>query len=361
MTGEVLVLGGYGNFGKRICAGLSRHNIPVIIAGRDAAKADQMAATLPRARGLAVDITRDLATVLEREKPAVVVHTCGPFQGAGFDVARACIAAGVAYIDLADGRDFVRDFVKLDAEARAAGVPLITGASTVPGLSSAVIEHYCPQFARLESIDYAITPGQKTERGLATIRAILSYVGKPLQPFAGHPKAYGWQDMRSWTFPVFGKRWLANCDIPDLDLLPVAYGIRDIRFGAGVELGFMQWFLWLLSWPVRWGWPLNLTRFSGLLLTVSRWFDIFGSDTGGMYMRLRGTGHNGQPLQKTWTIVAENGDGPNIPCIPAIVLARRIHEKGSGLEAGAYPCVGKVSLEDYLAELEPFAVKTFEN
>ncbi|ESQ74230.1 saccharopine dehydrogenase family protein [Asticcacaulis sp. AC402] len=358
MTGDVLVLGGYGNFGKRICAGLARHGVAVIVAGRDAAKARSLAASLPGARGLSLDIHRDLPPVLAREKPAVVVHTCGPFQGSDYSVARACIAAGIAYIDLADGRDFVRGFATLDAEARDAGVALITGASTVPGLSSAVIEHYRHQFARLDGVDVGISPGQKTERGLATIRAILSYVGKPLRPFAGHPRAYGWQDIRSWTFPVFGKRWLANCDIPDLDLLPKAYGIRDIRFGAGVELAFMQWFLWLASWPIRWGWPLDLTRFAGVLLTVSRWFDIFGSDTGGMYMTLRGEGHDGQPMRKTWTIVAEAGDGPNIPCIPAIVLARKLCEKGPGLPAGAYPCVGRVSLDDYVKELEPFEIKT---
>ena len=36
---KVLILGGYGNFGKRIARLLTRQNIAVIISGRDANKA----------------------------------------------------------------------------------------------------------------------------------------------------------------------------------------------------------------------------------------------------------------------------------------------------------------------------------
>jgi prephenate dehydrogenase len=45
---RVLILGGYGNFGKRIARLLTRHNIAVIVAGRDADKAKLLARTLPR-------------------------------------------------------------------------------------------------------------------------------------------------------------------------------------------------------------------------------------------------------------------------------------------------------------------------
>ena len=358
--GEVLILGGYGNFGKRIARGLGRHGVPVIIAGRDLAKARALAAKLPGARGLRLDITDSLADALRREKPAVVVHTCGPFQGADYSVARACAAAGVAYVDLADGRDFVRDFTTLDAEAKAAGVVLISGASTVPGLSSAVINYLQPQFQRLAAVDFGISPGQKAERGLATTRGIMSYVGRPLRPFAGHPRAYGWQDLHSQVYPIMGRRWLANCDIPDLDLLPPHYGLGDIRFGAGVELGFMHAGLWALSWLVRWGLPLDLPALAPALLTISDGFNFLGSDVGGMHVTLSGTGFDGKPLTRSWFIVAENGDGPHIPCVPAILLAKRLAEGNAMLTPGAYPCVGLVTLDDYVGELERFAIKTFE-
>lgn len=360
MTHDILILGGYGNFGKRVAKALSRHDLPLIIAGRDFTKAEALCRELPNARPLALDIHGPLTETLRAEKPSVVIHTCGPFQGADYAVARACIAAGVHYVDLADGRDFVRDFSQLDAEAKAAGVSVISGASTVPCLSSAVLDHLKPQFTDLDTLDFGISPGQKAERGLATTRAILTYVGKPLQPFAGHHRPYGWQDTHAQTYPVMGRRYLSTCDIPDLDLLPPAYGLTSIRFGAGLELGFMHLGLWALSGLVRAGLPLNLPALAEPLLAISNIFDVFGNDVGGMHVTLSGQDHDGKALKRSWFIVAKSGDGPQIPCVPAILLAKRLHEKDPGLSSGAYPCVGLIRLEDYLNELRRFDIETFE-
>ncbi len=356
---EVLILGGYGNFGKRIAGALNRLGVPVIVAGRHLDQAQALAAKLPMTRTAMVDIHRDLDACLARERPSVVVHASGPFQGADYAVARACIRAGMPYVDLADARDFVRDFRQLDAEARAAGVAAISGASTVPGLASAVIDHFRPAFATLDAVDFGISPGQKAERGLATTRGILSYAGKRLRPFAGHDRAYGWMDNRGQVYPGLGRRWFANCDIPDLDLLPETYGLKSIRFGAGMELPLLHFGLWILAGLVRLGLPLDLPRFAGPLLAASNLFDGFGSDAGGMHMILSGKGHDGRPLTRTWFVVAEAGDGPQIPTIPAILLAKRLHEKDPSLAAGAYPCVGLVRLEDYLEALKPFRIKTY--
>ena len=357
---EILILGGYGNFGKRIAMALSRQGLPLIIAGRDLSKAEALCRDLPNARPLRLDIHAGLAEALAAVKPSVVVHTSGPFQGSDYAVARTCIAAGVAYVDLADGRDFVRDFDHLDAEAKAAGVTLISGASTVPGLSSAVIEHLKSQFTRMDTLDFGISPGQKAERGLATTRGILSYVGKRLRPFTGHPQPYGWQDMYQQTYPIMGRRYLSTCDIPDLDILPLVYGFQSIRFGAGLELGFMHLGLWGLSWLVRAGVPLNLPALAKPLLAISDWFNFIGSDIGGMHVTISGTDPAGAALTRSWFVVAKSGDGPQIPCVPAILLAKRLHEKDPTLAYGAFACVGLIQLEDYLNELKRFDIETFE-
>ena len=356
---EVLILGGYGNFGRRIARALNRHGVPVVIAGRDLARGQALAAELPGARAIRADIHDDFCGLLAGEKPAVVIHTCGPFQGADYAVARACIQAGIHYVDLADGRDFVRDFATLDADAKAAGVVLVSGASTVPGLSSAVVEHFKADFAAMATLDYGISPGQKTERGLATLRGVLSYVGKPLRPYAGHPRPYGWSDLHVQDYPVMGRRFLSACDIPDLDLLPPVYGLRTLRFGAGIELGFLHLAMTALAWLTRSGLPLDLPGLAGPLLALGNLFNGLGSDIGGMHVTLTGTGHDGAPLTRRWFIVAGRGDGPQIPCVPAIILAQRLQQKDPRLATGAYPCVGLVTLEDYLDELGPFAITTY--
>ena len=54
----------------------------------------------------------------------------------------------------------------------------------------------------------------------------------------------------------------------------------------------------------------------------------------------------------------KNGDGPNVPTIPAIVLARKLCLGEVGI-TGVHPCVGLVSLEEYLQELSRYSLQTY--
>jgi hypothetical protein len=358
----VLILGGYGNFGKRIARLLTRHNVPVIIAGRDANKAKILAQALPvgLAETAIFDVSQTLLAHLKALTPTVVINTCGPFQTSDYAVAETCIKHGAYYIDLADGRDFVTSIRTLDGKAKRNNVAVISGASTVPGLTSAVIEHVRPQFSAIDSLEFGIAPGQKAERGLATTQAILGYVGKKLKRCAGYETRYGWQDLRLQKYPEIGSRLMANCDVPDLDLLPEKYGIKKIRFSAGMENPIVHLGIWTLSWVVRAGFPVDLSKHSAALLAVSNWFDFLGSADGGMHVILNGKDKTGNPISTKWFVIALDGDGPYIPTVPAVVLTRKILT-GQFRAAGAMPCVGLVSLEEYLHELKDFKVKTYES
>jgi len=175
---KVLVLGAYGFFGSRICAALAKNpRIQLILAGRDLTKATAAAYQLGLSANHAreVDATKpDLALLLRKLGVNVVIHTAGPYQGQGYGVARSAIKAGCHYLDLADGRAFVNGITRLDAEARTAGVSIISGASSLPALTSAVVDKYRGEFKRLDSIRIGITSGALIP-GVATLRAILGY------------------------------------------------------------------------------------------------------------------------------------------------------------------------------------------
>ena len=126
---KVVVLGGYGNFGKRIVENLTCiEDITVLIAGRNLSKSSALVANLENTSGaklepLVIDIFADdfkerLATL----SPYLVIHTSGPFQGQDYRVPKDCIECGAHYIDLADDRRFVCDIAKLDNEAKDKGV-----------------------------------------------------------------------------------------------------------------------------------------------------------------------------------------------------------------------------------------------
>ena len=78
-------------------------------------------------------------------------------------MAEACLACGSHYVDLADGRDFVQGIVALNGAAQAAGLCVISGASSVPALSGAAVDHLAKGFRQIQNIDIGISPGNRTD------------------------------------------------------------------------------------------------------------------------------------------------------------------------------------------------------
>lgn len=366
MTKKVLILGAYGNFGKRITTALVKGGIPIIIAGRNREKAEILLTELKElyptctAEISILDMNVDLAKNLQKFSPKLVINTCGPFQNANYLVAKTCINYNCNYIDLSDGRDFVKGIVSLDKEATKANVAIISGASTVPALSSAVLEEFKDEFIEISSLKFGISPGGKTPRGLATTQAILSYVGKAIKPFPGcKDTIYGWQGLYRQEYPELGKRWMANCDIPDLDLLPNHYNIKSIQFSAGMESSILHLGLHLFSWLIRWGLPINLPKYAKILLKIASLLDYFGTINGGMHVIINGVDKNNKPKEIKWFIIARNNDGPQIPCIPSIILAKKL-VSGRLQIKGAMPCVGLITLEEYMAELRDLNISQYK-
>jgi hypothetical protein len=286
-----------------------------------------------------------------------VIHTAGPFQTSDYAVAQTCIEHKIHYIDLADSRGYVTGITTLNKQALDQDTLVVSGASTVPGLSSAVLQRYKSYFSEIDALIYGISPGQKAPRGLATTKAILTYLGKPLKPTAGDTEQrYGWQDLYRQTYPGLGKRWMANCDVPDLDLFPAKYGMRRIQFSAGMEASMLHLGMWLISYCVRAGLPLSLPQHAESLLRLSKIFDCLGTDNGGMHMLIQGKDPLGKSLEIKWFIIASNGAGPQIPCVPAIVLATKLFRK-TLTTRGAVPCIEMVTLEEYMDELREFPIK----
>ncbi len=360
---DVLVLGGYGTFGSRISRALAEGGLDVVVAGRSREKADAWCSEIkvnsPGARvtAAAFDLHVDLPTQLAKLKPRVVVDTCGPFQARDYAAARACIAAGIHYVDLADARRYVAKIDQLDEAARSAGILIVAGASSVPGLSSAVVERYRNEFGRIDRMVYGISAAQRASGGLATSLSIASYVGKRLEPCAGYPVRYGWQGLHRQHYPGVGTRWMADCDVPDLDLLPERYDLSSIRFCARADNSLSHIGIWVVSWLVRLGVPIELARHGRFLTVAYNAMKPFGTSTSAMHIVLTGTGTDGRPHERRWYIVARADDGPNIPCVPAIVLERRLVAGEIGLR-GAVPCVGLIALDDYLKELAGFRIET---
>lgn len=364
---KTLVLGGYGNFGARICRALGRDpRIGLWVAGRDAGRAEALAATIGQgARGVAIDLDAPgFAADLRRLDIGLVIHTAGPFQRQGYRVAEAAAAAGAHYIDLSDGRRFVCDFpAALDAAFRAAGRTAVCGASTVPALSSAVVEHLTAGWKRIDAIDTCIAPAQTAPRGRATLAAVLSYCGEPVGVWTGG----AWQAPRGWAglerieFARLRPRLGALCDIPDLELFPARYAVTQrVMFRAALEVGLSQRvFALLADLRARRLLP-RLACFAGLLHATAGALDFLGTSLGGMVVRVEGLNATGRPARRAWHIAADDDHGPEIPCMAAILLARRLAAPGprGALPIGATTAAGLLALAEFAPEFARWGMTT---
>jgi hypothetical protein len=355
---RVLVLGGTGNFGARIVRALSGDAAIELVA------ASRRGGDVPGAAGVRVvaldAFSDDLNQRLREVAPNLVIHAVGPFQGQDYRVVQAALSVGAHYLDLADGREFVGEFARENAKrAVTAKRVAISGASTLPALSSAVVDALCGPLRSIDTVEISVAPGQQAVRGAATLAAVFSYLGRPVSVWRNGAwvKRFGWMDIRRVPLDI-GSRWGALCDVPDLALLPARYrGVQNVSFHAALEFRLQHLALWKLAALRRMGLPFAVDRWA---MRLDRWawlFDAFAGKRGGMRVSVVGEGAIGARLRRTWQLTVPAADGPEIPCLAAIALARRL-ARGERMEVGAHECLGFVKLAEFEAEFARWGVRT---
>ena len=349
---RVLVLGGYGAFGSGVCERLHALGFTVLVAGRNLAKAEAFAAGRPGFTPVVADREGDLAGVLRQHRPWLLVDAAGPFQGLALRAPEACLAAGVHYVDFADARDFVVRVRALDARARAAGVALVSGASSVPALSGAVVRSLAADLDRVTAIEASISASNRATVGPSVVTAILSYVGRPFPLWRGRrwETVHGWSDLRRVVYavpgwPPLGPRLVAQAEVPDLDLLPASRPERPaVTFRAGAEFGLQNRALQLLGALVRRRPSLDPRRLAPALIAARRLTAGIGGDRSAMAVAVYGL-KAGARLERRWTLDAEQGCGPQLPCLAAPLVAAAIAEGRIG--PGASDASALLDLADF--------------
>ena len=366
---RVLIIGGYGNFGSRLARLLyADPRFQLLIGGRSLEKAAAFTATLGgRAEAVLFNRDGDIPAQLRARAPTVVIDASGPFQIMGDDpyrVPQAAIALGIDYADLADSRAFVSGIVALDEAAKAADVFVLSGLSSLPALSFAAIEKLAGNFDEVHHIASGIAPSPHAGIGLNVVKAIASYGGKPVEVMQGGKSSagYGLIDAENMVIAPPGclplrRRQFVLADAPDLDLLSRRFqGLQSSFTGAGTEPQILQRLLRLLARLVKLRLLPSLLPFAPLIHGASRRI-AFGEHRGGMFVRLRGTGHDGNPLEASWHLTADGDDGPNIPVVGAEAVLRTLAD-GVRPPSGARPAAGAVALEAFDESFRRFAIRT---
>ncbi len=361
MKRNVVILGGYGVFGGRIASSLAELQLPdvsLIIAGRNSRKGEAFARSLDAAF-VHCDWGDPAALRRSVEDAFLVIHAAGPFSDATHLVARACLAAGVHYLDIADGRAHVSGISALSDEAQRRNVFLCAGASATPAVTSAIVRELAADGVHIRAIHGFLSPGNQNPRGVSTIATVLGYVGRPISTTVdGQIMARaGWFDGEEIALPPpVGRRRVYTVDAPDLALFPAHFGAQTVTFKAGLELNVMNYGLALLARLRRRGWLRGLTNQAGLFTRLSWLLFPFGSPHGAIAVRIEGE-KEGRPVRRRLAIVAE-ADGPLVAAAPAVLLAQRLLT-GHLPERGAFPCLELVDFAELMDFLSRRGFKAF--
>lgn len=351
---RVVVLGGYGVFGSRLAELLVRDGHEVVITGRDEARLSQLANRL-NCRHLALDHRND-PLALFAACPGVVVDAAGPFQSYGEDpyvIPRLCLEHGADYLDLSDDAGFTQGITGLDDRARRENRRLLSGASSVPGISSVIAADLCAGMDEVLLIDTAIVPGNRAPRGASVITSIVSQLGTTSRTYRGGI----WRSQSCWTDPrrialaPNLARTARFIEVPDIRLFPAFFGARSVVFRAGLELNMMNRAMSLLA-AVRRRWKFPVTpRLAQMFRTVANLMLPLGTDRGGMRVVVVGRS-NGTVIRREWRLIAEAGDGPYIPAVMARALIRKLRS----VPAGSRSCLAEASREDVESAMSDLSV-----
>jgi hypothetical protein len=236
VSGRVVVFGGYGTFGARVCRELSAAGVAVDVAGRDEARAQAFAASLgPGASGLAADVRTPAAVRAALVGRAVAVCCAGPFATLGPSLLEACLDAGCHSVDIADDRAYAADVRRRDAAFAARGLTAAYGCSSLPTLSIVLAQLSARRRAEAPAhVRITLFIGNDNVKGSAAVAAAVGSAGRPVAAPQGTLRGFGNPETVELPAP-FGPRRVYTFESPDYDLLPAIVGTRSVAVKVGFE------------------------------------------------------------------------------------------------------------------------------
>ncbi|MEI6621391.1 MAG: saccharopine dehydrogenase NADP-binding domain-containing protein [Actinomycetes bacterium] len=243
----VLVLGGYGNAGAKICDLLLAHSEHTVrIGGRhpDRAQslADELGATNPAWPARLQSVRVDAADRANLDSALEGVDLCIAAAGTSQDATtavRAALASAADYLDIQVSRAKADRLLAMDAEARASGVTVVTDGGFHPGVPAAMVRYADRRLGGIERARVASVIAVDW----AALRPVAdSTVAEMMEEF----RDFSYEEYRSgrwgsagalptFSFPApFGQRKAAAMGLAEMHQLTAALpGLRETGFYVG--------------------------------------------------------------------------------------------------------------------------------
>jgi saccharopine dehydrogenase-like NADP-dependent oxidoreductase len=345
---RVVVLSGLGAFSRRVATGVAEIPRVECVLGLPPGPRSMNFASSLGLPFIVLDPNEPASLQRLLEGAFAVVNALGPFQTRDhLAIAARCAALGVHYIDPADNREYMAEFMRLGREAREHGALLVTGAGAAPAVTGALTGLLLSDhFTRINEIHIFVTPGMGDQRELAIARSILAHSG-PLRVKQGGR----WREQHWWEQPLtvrfpdpIGRRRGYLCDLPELELFTKHFEARTVTTRAGFAPGMLNRILSGLASMRRNGKANGLSRTATALVRVAARMTSAHANTAAVRVAVQGL-RRGVEEEHVVCLVGRDGAGPAIAAAPILALLHKWLDHGVR-DDGAVTCVGLLKFED---------------
>ena len=326
-TTTVLVVGATGELGQRICRLLRRWTPSVRVVGAN--RSGRGHPDFPVHR---VDVGDERSLALALRDVSLVVNAVGPYRYEPAPLVRACVRARAHLVDLADDLAYFGAAAEAAsrAGAAAAGVAVIPGCSTVPGLVSLLAQRWAGR-SDVASLSALLSLGSANPPTRALMTSLLAPLGRRA------PGGGRWFTELVVAETSDGRKLAAGAWPAPVPQGGLRLGARRVplRFYAGFDRRSLTLALRLAA-PLLAGVPQRFVpRLAAAALPLARIVRRLGSPQGVLLLRA----HDRKGEERDRIEVLARANGLDIPAAPVVWVVE-------SLLAGGLARGGLLALED---------------
>lgn len=233
---KLMIYGAAGYTGRMASTNVKAHGLEFVIAGR----VQDEAKLIPQAEALGVEYrlfaaNDQVAAAGSLGDIGVLLNCAGPFIRTAEPLMRACLAAGVHYLDIAAEMDSCRLAEALDQEAQAAGVMLLPGSGGSVAMLGSLAGHAAKRVKNPTKLSIALDVAGGFSRGSAvsasenvTTQTLHRVDGVLVGRSAAEVRDFDFGDGPATSFPV---------TLPDLITIWRATNIPNIETFVHISEG----------------------------------------------------------------------------------------------------------------------------
>ncbi len=227
MSARIGVVGGAGHMGSRAVRSL-------VSMGYEVVSADRVPTVGLGASSVTTDVLDPSSLRGSLAGLDLIMNFAGPFYGLGDRVARAAIDLRTPYIDICDDAAATEQVLELDEAARLAGVPLVVGAGSSPGVLNALALLVARSFDKVDDVVLTWVVGERGRCGPAPLNHFFYGITEEIPIWSDGARtmvgAFTPESEEEFEFPdPVGRYQVRDVGHPEAVTLPRVLEVRSVR------------------------------------------------------------------------------------------------------------------------------------